>query len=254
MIAALLEVFAFELKRSLTFSRLAMWGAMAIFPAVLLAIVRLQLGEPIPRENATLAIFVLVPQVSCLLGLLLWATPAIQAEQEGQTWIYLATRPHGKIAVVLGKYLIAIAWTISAGIISVSASVLASSTTEPERLWATVCGLVVLASLSYGSLFLLIGVLVTRRAIAAAVSYTLLIEFALSFAPATINKLTVSYRLRALLADGIGLDALRSRAEILFGEQATTSHLLFVVGYSVCLLAVTLFIVLFREVPMNVET
>lgn len=253
MIAAIFEVFSFELKRTLTFSRTMIWLMLAIFPAALIAMVRWQSQDSIPIDIASLVIFFLVPQVSCLLGLLLWATPAIQTELEGQTWIYLAVRPSGKVAVVLGKYLIAVLWTAAAGIFSVTACVLASGASEPSKLWLSLCKLVCLSTLSYGALYLLIGVVILRRSIVFAVAYTLLIELVVSLIPATINKLTISHRLRALLADWMDLDTIRSRAEVIFGEQASGSHLMFLFGYTIVLLTATVLVVRTREMPMQVE-
>ncbi len=39
--------------------------------------------------------FVLLPQVVTVLGLLLWATPVVHSELEGQTWVYAVVRPGG---------------------------------------------------------------------------------------------------------------------------------------------------------------
>ena len=254
MIAAIFEVLSFELRRTLTLGRGLIWLGLATFPATLIFTVRWQRGDTIPIDAAALIIFFLVPQVTCLLGLLLWATPAVQTELEGQTWIYLAVRPLGKLAVVFGKYLIAVLWTAAAGILSVTASVLACGAAEPVRLWLSLSTLVCLSTLSYGALYLLIGVIVLRRAIVFAVAYTLLIELAVSLIPATINKLTISHRLRALLADWMKLETIRSRAEIIFGEQATLSHLLFLLGYTIVLLIATALVVRWREMPMQAES
>jgi ABC-type transport system involved in multi-copper enzyme maturation permease subunit len=69
----------------------------------------------------------LIPQVVCLLGLLLWATPNVHSELEGRTWIYLAVRPDGKAMVLLGKYLTAVAWSASACLLALTISVIVCS-------------------------------------------------------------------------------------------------------------------------------
>ncbi len=254
MIRSIFEVFAFEVRRTLTPGRSVHWLALVLLPALLLWVVRQQSGHAMDVIQATWTIYFMVPIVSCMLGLLLWATPAVQSEQEGQTWIYLAVRPHGKFAVVLGKYLVAIAWTISAGLFSTTACILASQVADRERLWGTISLLVILSSLSYGALYLLIGVLFTRRGIVIAVSYTLIVELAVSLIPATVNKLTISHRLRTILADGMGLEQLRSAAGILFGEKGALQHLLILLAYTICLLIAALFVLRNKEVTMISES
>jgi len=254
LIGSILEVFAFEIRRTLTAARSFNWLALALFPAILLLLVRVQSQMPIPLDRATFAIFLLVPLVSCLLGLLLWTTPAVQSEMEGQTWIYLAVRPHGKVAVLLGKYLVAIVWTISAGIFSVTACVLASQTADAVRLWSSMCILVILSSISYGALYLLIGVIATRRASVVAVAYTLLVEMGVSVIPATINKLTINHRLQSIMVDMMELEGLRSRASIFFGEKGSAQHIAFLIGYTLCLLAAVILVLRFKEIPMNSDT
>ncbi len=253
MIRCIVEVFIFELRRSLTPGRSFHWLALALLPAVLLLVIRYQSNETLDVLRATLAIYFMVTIVSCLLGLLLWATPAVQSEQEGQTWIYLSTRPNGRVAVLLGKYLVAISWTISSGLFSTTACVLAAQVAEKERLWGTISLLVVMSSLSYGALYLLIGVLFTRRAIVVAVMYTLIGEFAVSLIPATVNKLTINHRLRTILADGMNLKELRGAAGMLFGDEGTWQHLLILVAYSLCLLITAICVVRYKEIPMITE-
>ena len=53
--------------------------------------------------------------------------------------------------------------------------------------------------LAYGAVFVLIGVIVPIRAMAVGLLYAM-IEFALSYVPAVLNNLTVTYYLRSLVA------------------------------------------------------
>ena len=125
MIHAILSVFAFEYRRSLTYGRLATWLILVLVPVILMGAVKLATtqieGGEFSRRNpeaqefiaTTLFYFfsyILIPQVACMLGLLLWATPSIHSELEGNTWIYLTMRPNGKQAVLFGKYLVAVFW------------------------------------------------------------------------------------------------------------------------------------------------
>ncbi len=57
--------------------------------------------------------------------------PLVHAELEGRTWIYLAVRPRGRVSVLLGKYLTAVAWTTLAGWTSTTICVLHRAARRP---------------------------------------------------------------------------------------------------------------------------
>ncbi len=247
MVAAILQVIRFELQRSFVLGRLATWVLLWAFPTALIATaVFLRRTDP-PIVVASLLSYVLVPQVCCMLGLLLWATPAIQSELEGKTWIYISLRPSGKLAVLLGKYCLAVIWAGSASIIS--SWILAWLLGEDQwlQLGKTLSGLSILSCICYGALYLLIGVVVTKRAMITALTYSLVIEVAVSLVPATINQLTISYRLRSLLADWMELERLRSRSELFSGTESATTNILILLGYAAGLLLVASFAMLRRE-------
>jgi len=167
----------FELLRSLHFSRLFWWGALAMFPLLVAQMLR-SLEPEILRDEGGVGflLYVLIVRMLCPLSLLLWATPAIHAEVEGRTWGYVAVRPGGRAAVLFGKYLAAVTWSFLLGWISLAAFL---TLVYPEG-WSTLGGLfselILLSSLTYGALYLLIGVLFLKRAMVITVSYTLLVE------------------------------------------------------------------------------
>ena len=68
-------------------------------------------------------LFALVPMLVSMLGTFLWATPVVSAELERKSWVYLAVRPHGKVNVLIGKYLVAITWALSAALAGLCAAV-----------------------------------------------------------------------------------------------------------------------------------
>jgi ABC-type transport system involved in multi-copper enzyme maturation permease subunit len=174
-----------------------------------------------------IAIGVLVAGVITLLGLLLWATPIVQAELEGRTWIYLAVRPRGRASVLLGKYLTAVIWTTLAGWTSATICVGIAQPPNGFLLWRSLLFVIVLGCLGYGALFSLIGVLIPRRAMVIAVAYTLIFEFLVSFIPAVINQFTVHYRLRNLLVQFMGWRDLLpdGTGEVLLGDQPAWLHI-----------------------------
>ena len=95
-LAAIGTVFRFECGRTLTVPRLLAWSAMALFPAGLLLLIQSQGGELQKDIRPAAALFVLIPEVLCVMGLLLWATPIVHSEVEGKTWTYLARAPPAK--------------------------------------------------------------------------------------------------------------------------------------------------------------
>ncbi len=235
----ILDVMRFELGRSLTLGRIAIWLVLVAFPVGLISILRMKL--PIdPIEPIGFAMYFLIPEVVCLLGLLLWATPAIATEIEGQTWIYLAMRRSGRTTVLLGKYLTAVVWSLSAAIVAATLCVLIVSPPEMIRMWWVMCALATLSCFAHAAIFLLIGVIFHRRTMVTAVVYTLAIEYGLSFVPAVANKLTVNYHLRGLLADWMDWEEVRSRAETVFGSELATTHLIALAVYTVVLLSASM--------------
>ncbi len=93
--------------------------------------------------SSFIALFVLVIDLLCLMGLLLWATPVIHSELEGGTWSYLAMRPGERGPILLGKYLAAVTWTALCAWISLTICV---AIIRPEagafRVWGTLALLV----------------------------------------------------------------------------------------------------------------
>jgi hypothetical protein len=259
-----LGVFRFELRRSLLPSRLIGWLFLAAFPAILLGITYLQIHdviekEEIPRVNLnfgySLAMFLLIPQVVTVLGLLLWATPIVNAELEAQSWIYSVVRPVGKVSTVLGKYLVAVLWTSSAGIAAATASVSFTLVDDRIQLWWTIVRLVVLATLTYGALYVLIGTLFQRRSMVVAFVYTLIVEVALSYVPASLNKFTVGYRLKSLMAiwQDIKLDAVLGDSNFFVDTSGQWHHYLALAAYGFILLGIGLARVWQGEYPLQPE-
>lgn len=246
--ALIIDVVRFELARSMTAGRLAIWCLLAAFPITMIAILRLQI-EVQRLEPWGIALYVLIPEITCLLGLLLWATPVISTELEGQTWVYLAMRPVGRSMVLLGKYVTAVVWTLSAALLATTICAVLIGTAESVRLWAVMCALATLSCLVHGALFVLIGVIFFRRTMVAAVMYTLVVEFAISLVPALVNKLTINYRLRGLLADWMHWEEALSEAEALFGNEPAAVHLGCLLTAAVVLLVIAVLRLRVSEYP-----
>jgi len=160
-----------------------------------------------------LGLFLLLPVVVSMMGVFLWATPAIASELEGRSWAYIATRPNGPVNVLLGKYLVGVVWGMSAALVSLVGCL--SVANVPDGSWSlfpTLATLIVLGCPAYGAVYALIGAIMPRRAMVIAVAYSLTFEGLISFLPvffgdpALVSRVTVSYPLRALLTKWVRLD------------------------------------------------
>jgi ABC-type transport system involved in multi-copper enzyme maturation permease subunit len=199
-----LAVARYEILRSLTLWRISLWLAMILFPVALVAMVSYNVYRdgrepPEPGLIFTMILFVLIPEVVTVLGMLLWATPIVSSELEGQTWIYSLVRPGGRRSVLLGKYLVAVLWTASCGILAVSLAIPWTGIKNPTETWLVLVTLCGLSSIAHGALFSLLGVLFQRRVMVIAFVYAILVEAVLGWIPAVINKFTAAYHLRSLL-------------------------------------------------------
>lgn len=236
MIGNVIAVFLFEWKRALTVPRMAWWFVLAAFPVFIVGLIRFTTYQPPQREVWAGLLYFLVPMLVSMLGTLLWATPAISAELEQRSWVYLAVRPHGGSAVLLGKYLAAVTWVIPPALLGLTVAVpLTMSgndwwrwwTTDGWPLWWTMARLVCLSCPAYGAIYLLLGTILPRRAMVLAVAYTLVFEVVVRLVPAVINKATVQFRLQALLVKWCDLPipgGRRSGLMAVIGDEPTWQH------------------------------
>ncbi len=242
-------VFRFESDRTVTFARLAFSAVLVLFPICMVTTIQ-SLGGQLHHSIASyIALFILVPDLLCLMGLLLWATPVIHSELEGGTWSYLAVRPGGRAPILLGKYLAAVTWIALCALTSLTVCV---AVIEPEagslRVWSVLAGLVVLSCLAYGALYVLMGVLFLRRAMVAAVAYTAILEVAAGFVPATINQFTLQYHLR-----GVGVRWVPELVEeipngpLLLSTAPAWQHILILLGFTAALLSAAILVLRRRE-------
>ena len=188
-----LDVVRFEIRRSLSPGRVAIWSILVLFPIALVAALRLLSNRAAENAEAWgMALYFLVPEVVCLLGLLLWATPAVSTEVEGQTWIYLAMRRSGRNLVLIGKYLTAVLWSCSAAFVATTVCTIIMGSAGGLQLWFVICVLSLLSCIAHAALYILIGTIFFRRTMVTAVFYTLLVEYGLAFVPAMAKRLTIA--------------------------------------------------------------
>lgn len=254
-------MFRFEWKRSRTVPRMAWWVVLTLLPPGLFLLIRLTAGLA-PQEAreyvASIGTFALCPGVVSVMGVFLWATPAVTSELEGHSWVYLAVRPYGKTSLLVGKYLVALAWTIPAGLISSFLSLLILSPERFAYILVVEWVLVGLSCIAYAAVFALIGVVFIKRTMVIAIAYIIFVEVILASVPAVVNTLTIQFRLRCLgvrwmeWEDKIPYQA-RETWKIFFGEETAAWHLFILFAATVGLLAAAAFVLRIREFTSSAE-
>jgi len=212
LVHGVVGVLRYELARTLTPFRAALWLAMAAFPVFLVGTSLYLVDARDPEiDYVVLAglMYVLLPEVVTVLCMLLWAAPIVNDELESQTWIYAIVRPGARRSLLLGRYVVAVLWTASCTTCSAIVATALAYHFGIER--AVEAGIVIVAlnllsAVVHGALFLLVGCLFQRRAMVYAFVYAVAIEAAMGWIPAVVNRFTVSYRLRSLLLDWLNVD------------------------------------------------
>ena len=273
MIGNVGAVFMFEWKRALTWQRMLWWFALAAFPVFIMGIIRVNAfaypesqrhpdWQQIWMTFCAWLLFALIPMLVSILGTLLWTTPAVSAELERRSWVYLAVRPNGGTAVLLGKYLAAVTWVIPPALIGLTLAVAIAGLASFEqswRVWWTMTRLVLLSAPAYAAIYLLLGVVLPRRAMVVAVAYTLIFELVISFVPAVINKITVQYRLRSLAAEWCDISftgpAARSSTVLqLMGGEPAWQHVTALVLQTITIVIIAVLLLRASEFSSSAES
>ncbi|HEY4263454.1 MAG TPA: ABC transporter permease subunit [Schlesneria sp.] len=283
-------VFMFEWKRSLTLPRMAWWLVLAGFPIFIIGVIRFSINatmlehelpdpaprevvsqnlkardaskeqkrpDPAPRELWIGFLFALGPMLVTMLGTMLWVTPALSAELERRSWVYLSVRPNGGTAVLVGKYLAAVTWVIPPVLLGLAVAVPLSAASNGWQIWWTMARLVLLSTPAYAAVYLVLGTIIPRRGMVLAVGYSLLFELVISFVPAVINKLTVHHHLQALLLQWCELDIppeFMSGAISLIGNTPPWQHVAILLMYPPILVGTSIGILRACEFSSSAES
>ena len=254
LLAAILAVAGFQLRRLLTPPRLAMAALGAVFPAaVMLAVGRASRGRLDPDLNAVL-LYVLIPEALCMLGLLVTMCPAVADELERGTWVHVTVRPGGRKALLLGTALAAITWTGAVALLAIGLAVPASHLRHRESVAAVMAGLTILSCLGRAALFSLPAVIMPKRALVASVGVAIIVEYLAGVLPAVVNQATVSLRLRSLFVEWMGWSRkLPVEIQLLIDMQPAWVQVVAVFVLAVVLMAAALFILERRQFPPSEE-
>lgn len=245
----------FELRRSISAQRISVATVLTLFPPVMLTLIIsvAKFGGSRGFDATELLIIFLISLI-CILSLLLWATPNVYSELEGKSWMFIASRPQGRVSNILGKFLASVAFSYFICLVSITmcvciATVLIRGSYDPVRLWLGLNGVFLIGCCCYASVFSLIGTLFYRRSMVIGAAYVLAFEIIVGRIPAVISKLTASYHLQFIGVEWIGSEHLKQQleeAEIFgtFGEHAFWVHILAIsLTTSIALIAACLVIV-----------
>ncbi len=202
-IPEIFSVCGFEFKRSLTLGRLLAFAVLSLFPPAMILLI----SRVAPPTSFKFLIMFLT-YVVCVLSLLLWATPNVYAELESRNWLFVTSRPRGRVSLLLGKYLASAisAFLVCLIAISLSSLIIALSygRYRPDTLgelahfWPRLILIAGIGCFDYAAVFSFFGVLFQRRAMVMAVLYTLVVELLFAAVPALITRFSIRYHLMGI--------------------------------------------------------
>jgi ABC-type transport system involved in multi-copper enzyme maturation permease subunit len=292
---SIMAVFRFELKRIMTPGRAFWWIVVAGFPVFIMLLMTNYIQLPpragITQQNVstmfTIALYFVAPAISCMLGALLIAAPAVASELEQHSWVYLAVRPNGLFHLILGKYLVAVFWAASATVVGVNLAVSVAAADRPTEVTAAdeqrhgitatdeitqkvvpgiidtnevrlaMVGLSILSACAYSALYMMLGTVFNRRAMVLCVAYTAAVELFLGFFPAVINRFTIQYRLRTLLFEWTTQSEQFRESGVLdfvASDETTFTQIMWLMSWVAVFLAIALVSVQVREFTSASET
>lgn len=246
----------------MTLQRLMVFAVLSLFPPMMVFLLawapRVWGGDADVVFVEFLTLFLVA--TSAVLSLLLWGSTNVYAELEGKSWIYLSSRPAGRVSTVLGKFLAAalMSWAVAfvCCTLCVGVTSIFGMFENPLRFWLVLNLVFLLMCLAYSAIFSLIGVLFFRRSMVFCAAYLLIAETALPFVPALISRFTVRYHLQELLLRWLGWFFPNAEFEYrrMFPENPTWVHLL-AIGLMVAIpLTISAVLVVRREYMTGDET
>ena len=132
MLSSSLAIFRYEFKKSFSLGPTFLWLCVIAFPTLLQLLID-QVGSGIPAEFSGALLVGTIPGAVCLLTILSTMSPYLNAELEGNTWPYIAVRPFGRTAMMLGKYLVSVTRSIMAGFLAIALVFPSTSLNEINR-------------------------------------------------------------------------------------------------------------------------
>lgn len=252
-----LATVSFEIRRSLSIQRVMVASILAGFPPAMVTVIGFS-GQEIPLHDMLILTLV---SIVAILAQLLWATPNVYTELEAKSWIFLASRPRGRIALFLGKYLSAVAFSFAVcfGAITlclILRTYIRSTEVNPFSTWLGMIGSALICCLTYSAIFSLIGTIFNKRAMVFGAAYIILSEVILANVPAIISNFTARFHLQLIAAEWIGwfLPIPQEQFVQIYGESSFGFHFTCIIGAILFLLVAGCIVVTSREFITSDET
>ena len=255
-----LSTCSFELVRSMTAQRMTLFVLLALFPATMIVLITFSSGRDGLEIPFMETLIILLVGLVGLLSLLLTASTGIYSELEGKSWVYVGCRPHGRVATIFGKFLAAVTLSFAVSLLAATLAVVAAMTRNslprPENFWLVTAGLLLLACVTYGAMFTLIGTVFYRRAMVFCAAYIIVVEFMLANVPALIRSFTVRCHLQELAILGYGwIMPLREEPyRLIYGEFPLWLNVLALLLFVSLALGISAFCVVRKEFITADET
>ena len=167
-------------------------------------------------------LFLLYPQMICLLLALFYGSSLLGSELENKTLTYLLTRPISRWRLIAGKYLAIVLVLVPPTLVSLCVSWFLLGRPGEDLLAGLLVGTAG-GLLAYNAIFVLLGFIAPRRAMVLALVYGVVFEFVFSFVPAMVNELTVTYYLRSFVVEFVQIEMPDVLARIVGGASMTKS-------------------------------
>jgi ABC-2 type transport system permease protein len=174
-----------------------------------------------------------------------FATEAIGREREDRNLLWLLTRPLPRPAIYLAKYVAVLPWALGLNLGGLAVLCLAAG--EPGRLafqlyWPAVLG----GTLAFCALFHLMGAWF-RRAAVVAILYSFFLETILGNLPAYWKRASISFYTRCLMFDQVEAVGIQPDRPLLYLPVSGTAAWGVLLGVTLALLAVGMFVFSRRE-------
>jgi len=254
-LASIAAVAGFQLSRLLTPPRLALAALGVVFPTAVLLAATNGIGTEIDERIGVPMLYLLIPEMVCMLGLLVTMSPLVADELERGTWVHIAVRPGGRRGLLLGTWLASVIWTGGVALLALGLAIQSDCIDGSRRVAGTFVVLILLSCIGRAALFALPAVLVPKRALVASVGVALVVEYLAGVIPAVVNQFTVSLRLRTLLVAWTGLRReLPTEFQLLVDVNRPWYQIAAVLGLTVVFLTIAWVILEWRQFPPSDES
>jgi ABC-2 type transport system permease protein len=249
-------LFRLTLRQILGGKKVWLLGIALCLPVVLLGMVLaaggfVEAGGSDGGEIAlSIFLYVLYPQVLCILASLIYGSSLLVREVEDKTLVYLFSRAQPRWKILLSKYVTTVLVLSSMITVSMTLCFVLAGMPVGLRLWSALFTTICAGCAAYTAIFSLLGIVLPQRAVTVGLIYAVVVEFMLTMVPALINEMTVSHYLRAL-ALRIAEVQVPKELTILVGETSMSTTVIALVLFPVLSLSLASLVIHKREWPLT---